>query len=128
MNWLRGSYRRICQIPLKLDELAKDIDIFLEWVFLTIGECIREVRCVCNLTQEGLAERLGVDVRTVQRWEADEQIPRKRLLYQLREQILTLDTYMCSYTYTNARVELNVELGRIISDFERKRAKRRNRC
>ena len=66
-----------------LSEFALTLENFLLWL-CTLGQWIREVRSMGNFTQEDFAGLLGVDIRTVQRWEADQMAPRPRLLYQIQ--------------------------------------------
>jgi transcriptional regulator with XRE-family HTH domain len=76
MHWLISFYN-----SLHLGELAAMIGCLL----LTIGQWIQELRYRKGFTQAKLAELVGVDTRTVQRWEADEQTPRARMMFQLQQ-------------------------------------------
>jgi DNA-binding transcriptional regulator YiaG len=83
MDWLsRTADEMARRFVARLDTLAETCQSFVLW--LTMGQWIREVRCAMGLTQQGLADSLEVDIRTVQRWEADQQVPRDRRLYQLK--------------------------------------------
>lgn len=42
---------------------------------LTTGQRIKSLRKNKGLTQEKLAELIGVDFKTIQRWEADKRFP-----------------------------------------------------
>src|SRR5260370_42702939 len=57
--------------------------VLLYWLWLTLGQDIRRWRLARGLTQEGLAELVDVQPRSVQRWEADECCPRPGHLYQM---------------------------------------------
>lgn len=46
---------------------------------------IRELRLQFNMTQQALAMRLGVGLRTVQRWEAGQNIPSPLAIQQIKE-------------------------------------------
>ena len=43
--------------------------IDIQWDTFRIGETIRELRNSLNLSQQILAEMIGVDVKTIGRWE-----------------------------------------------------------
>ena len=57
--------------------------IFYQW--------IKELRREYGLTQEGLAEKVEVDVTTVQRWERGKHQPRQKYAYQLQQMEEDLD-------------------------------------
>ncbi|SNS53920.1 Helix-turn-helix [Belliella buryatensis] len=57
---------------------------------MNLGEQIKKVRTVQNLTQSQLAEKTGVSLRTIQRIEKDEVQPSSYSLQQL-EKALSID-------------------------------------
>lgn len=62
----------------------------------TIGHRLRSARQVVGLTQDQLAERLGVAKTTVSAWELNKTMPEVAKLPMLREQIkVSLDTLIC---------------------------------
>lgn len=55
------------------------------------ADFIRHVRRKTGMTQDDLAERLGVDQGTVSRWERNQMSPRPRILEKLRNLLLHED-------------------------------------
>ena len=53
--------------------------------FMTIGDKIRQKRQQFNITQEKLAELLGVTWKTIYRWEKDIAIPRHEMVKKMAE-------------------------------------------
>ena len=75
--WERNKARlSLAQIPKIIEFLGRDP---FEKKTENVGEKIREYRRIHGLTQNKLAERLGVDETTVAGWERDEHVPIKRL-------------------------------------------------
>ncbi len=52
---------------------------------LDVASLIRELRSVLKLTQEKFAGRLGVSVRTVNRWENGQTIPSPLAMEKIRD-------------------------------------------
>src|SRR5712691_691389 len=67
---------------------------FILFLLLVIINGLKQLREGRGLTQEQVAEKIGCDVRTVQRWEAGEQVPRFKAqqklayLYQVTQEDL----------------------------------------
>jgi len=76
------------QIPKIIDFLGRDP---FEKRTENLEERIQEYRRVYGLTQEKLAEQLGVDPTTLAGWEKGEHKPTKRLL----ERLLKLGIFDC---------------------------------
>lgn len=60
----------------------------------TIGEKIRESRARKNLTQAELAEKSGLTIRTVSKYETETVVPRGRNLYKLAEVLGVSEAYL----------------------------------
>ena len=56
---------------------------------MSIAEKIRQQRRLMSLSQEELAYRVGVSLKTVQRWEAEERSPRMGEITKLSEALNT---------------------------------------
>lgn len=67
--------------------------ILLTWFWLTLGQNIRRRRLAHGWSQDKLAELVGVESRTIQRWEADESRPRLNHLYRM-QQLEIIDYFM----------------------------------
>lgn len=48
---------------------------------------IKELRTQLNITQQALADKLGVSVKTVKRWEANESKPSRLAIRQIERLI-----------------------------------------
>lgn len=64
-----------------LNQLVATLVALLSWLLLHgnlpgLGDLIRRIRLAHGWTQEAFAEQLGVDPRSVQRWEREGVIPR----------------------------------------------------
>jgi transcriptional regulator with XRE-family HTH domain len=57
----------------------------------TYGRYLSASRRSLRLSQEKFAEKIEVESRTVQRWESDENVPRKSTIYQM--QLLNLRSF-----------------------------------
>jgi transcriptional regulator with XRE-family HTH domain len=57
---------------------------------MTVGERIRSFRESLGLTQQGLADRIGVTVSTVHRWECNKNPPRGAAAKWLRRKGIDL--------------------------------------
>ena len=65
---------------------------------LTLGQSIQKSRSVHGLTQERLAESVGVEPRTIQRWEAEESHPRPAHKHRLNiVKVINLDDETIDY-------------------------------
>src|SRR5690348_10807561 len=77
-----------------LNQLLRLSQLFLCYIVATIFyQWIKRLRWDRRLTQEGLAELLGVDVTTVQRWERGKHQPRQKHMYQLQQLSGEIDLY-----------------------------------
>ena len=56
---------------------------FKEEIIVKIGEKIKGVRRLLNISQEDLSDQVGVSLKTVQRWEAGVRSPRVQELQKL---------------------------------------------
>ena len=70
----------LVQIPKVIEFLGRDP---FEKKIETLGERIREYRRIHGLTQNKLAEQLGVDPTTLARWESGEHTVSKSLITRL---------------------------------------------
>ena len=62
---------------------------------MSIAEKIRQQRKLMNFSQEELAHRVGVSLKTVQRWEAGERSPRVGEITKLSEVLgTTVDSFV----------------------------------
>ena len=71
-----------------------------EWLYrarLAVGDRIRSARLHANLTQEGLAERLQVERRTIVRWELGiSSPPLDRILETLRIELVPVSAHQAA--------------------------------
>ncbi|MBQ6602447.1 MAG: helix-turn-helix transcriptional regulator [Eubacterium sp.] len=58
---------------------------------MTFAEKIKTLRKAAGLSQEELAEKVGVSARTVRGWEADGRYPKKQALYSRLCEVLDCD-------------------------------------
>ncbi|HEM5684483.1 TPA: helix-turn-helix transcriptional regulator [Streptococcus suis] len=59
---------------------------------MTIGKTIKQLRLTHNLSQEALAEQLGVSRQTISNWENDRTVPALDYMKKLSEEYqLSLD-------------------------------------
>ena len=65
---------------------------------MKIGEKIRQERKRNGLTQEELADKIGVSIKTLQRWENEERSPRTKELKSLSEILGTSVEYLMGET------------------------------
>ena len=73
---------------------------------MSLGTQIKEARTALGLTQEGLAEALGVVPQTISKWERDESQPDAALLPSLADTLQTsLDTLVERKTGTHGDAE-----------------------
>lgn len=78
--------------------------ILLTWFWLTLGQNIRRGRLAHGWSQDKLAELVGVESRTVQRWEADESRPRLNHLCRM-QQLEIIDHFMPKVIYPYAAAD-----------------------
>lgn len=68
---------------------------------LTIAQWIRQLRKEkLGLTQEGFAEMLNVEPRTVQRWEKGDRKPRQEYMLKMQEINKAKEPYFPKYEYS----------------------------
>jgi len=68
----------------------------LIWILLTLGQDIRSGRLARGWTQEDLAWEVGVDVRTVQRWESGQMVPRSHHIAALTKLTILDESHVYS--------------------------------
>lgn len=79
---------------------------------MRFGEKLRKNRQEANLTQEELAERLGVTCRTLQNYESGAVYPKKRELYSRLAEVLGYDVdYWVTETDSVLQIEKSAEPG-----------------
>ncbi len=76
---------------------------------LHIGENIRKLRKERGLTQEQLAEALGVTVGAVHKWESRQSMPEIRLLVELAEMFGTSVDYLLGYGWEKGTMAQSAE-------------------
>ena len=76
--------------------LTRDINR-IKVAYPGLGLKIRKLRLIVNLTQETLAERLGISWMTVHRWERDERGIRYIILLQLADIFEVSISYLLTY-------------------------------
>ena len=76
--------------------LTRDINK-IKVAYPGLGLKIRKLRLIVNLTQETLAERLGISWMTVHRWERDERGIRYIILLQLADIFEVSISYLLTY-------------------------------
>lgn len=85
MDGLRECYEYASRwFSSRLEELDALADCFVK-AFQGLGDWVRGIRYARNLTQAKLAELVEVDTRTVQRWEANKQVPRGNSLFRMQQ-------------------------------------------
>lgn len=88
---------------------------------MNLGNCLFHSRKNCKLSQEEVADKLGVNRRTISEWESNETIPD---IYQAKKLAklynITLDKLTDCYDETN---ELN-EIQKIIAQTDEKTTKK----
>src|SRR5437870_5691712 len=81
MSWSKPFLSGILQWRVDLPYLECTVE---RKIFMTFNLLIRTYRCSSVLTQEGFAEKLEVEPRTVQRWEKGGNIPRGATVARMR--------------------------------------------
>ncbi len=67
---------------------------------MTFGEKIREARKKLNMSQDDLAEKIGVSRRTITSWETDRALPRTKKVYEkLSEALNTSELFRPDETF-----------------------------
>ena len=70
---------------------------------MTFGEKIREARKKLNMSQDDLAEKIGVSRRTITSWETGRALPRTRNVYEkLSEALNTSGLLSLSWNQKNS--------------------------
>lgn len=82
---VRPAVAGVRQVFMTNSFLFSAVLAILLWLWFTLGRDIRLARIARGLTQEKLAELVGVEPRSVQRWEADQARPRPGHMYRIQQ-------------------------------------------
>ena len=103
---------------------------------MLIGDKIRQQRREIGITQENLSEKMGVSLKTIQRWEAGIRSPRMEEINKLADKLQTTTGYLMGLEDKPEKPEItsgidndDVELGfwGTVADKARKLARIGNR-
>ena len=103
---------------------------------MLIGDKIRQQRREIGITQENLSEKMGVSLKTIQRWESGIRSPRMEEINKLADKLQTTTGYLMGLEDKPEKPEItsgvdndNVELGfwGTVADKARKLARIGNR-
>ena len=65
---------------------------------MTLGNKIAALRSAAQISQEDLAEKLGVSRQSVSKWEMDQSLPQLDKILLLRYYIRVLLWFICAYS------------------------------